>query len=255
MLTRHSRWNAQGVMAAATVAALVLGCSGDGGGTRRTIAITATNEACTPARIEVKAGEKVAFEVKNESSGDRELEGINGTKVEEVLVPGGRTRTVNYTVQESSDPLKLKCYIPAGPTTLIELVVNGKVAATGGEDGEEAEESPFKTKQSPKATVNVRLDSFSVKPDQASVAAGPIKFVARNDHATDVHELAVLRVREDGSLQNTGEIEDIDPRKSGEVVLDLPKGKYQLACLITPGEAGSTVDHYKTGMRVDFEVR
>lgn len=248
------QWNAQGVLALAAGAALILGCA-SGKGERRTIAISANSEACTPARIEVKSGERVAFEVKNESTGDREFEGIDGTKIDEVLVPAGRTRTINYTVQESPTPLKVKCYIPGGPATLIELVVTGKVEATGGKDVNDEGERAFKTKRSPKATVNVRLDSFSVKPDQASVAAGPIKFVATNDHAKDIHELAVLRVREDGSLQNTGEIEDIDPRKSGEVVLDLPKGKYQLACLITPGEAGSTVHHYKTGMRVDFEVR
>ncbi|TAJ20800.1 MAG: hypothetical protein EPO65_02785 [Dehalococcoidia bacterium] len=254
MSVRLGGKHVQGVFAVAAVTALLLGCSSDKG-ERRTIAVSANSEACTPARIEVKSGERVAFEVKNGSTGDREFEGIDGTKIDEVLVPAGRTRTINYTVQESTTPLKVKCYIPGGPTTLIELVVTGKAATTGGKDSKEEEESAFKTKKAPKATVDVRLDSFSVKPNEASVAAGPIKFVATNDDAKDVHELAVLRIREDGSLQNTGEIEDIDPKKSGEVVLDLPKGKYQLACLITPGEAGSTVDHYKTGMKVDFEVR
>ena len=43
--------------------------------------------------------------------------------------------------------------------------------------------------------------------------------------------------------------------KSGEVTLDLPPGKYVLACLIAAGEAGSTKDHFAEGMKLDFEVK
>lgn len=238
----------QGVFAVAALSVLLLGCSRGGGGERRTIAVLVTKDACSPDRIEVKAGERVAFEVKNESAVDREFEGIDGTKIEETLIPAGRTRTVNYTVPESTQPLKVKCYAPAGPTTLIEIVVGGKVSD---EDGD----SPFKTSKAARATVDVHLDSFTVKADAVSAPAGPIKFVATNDHTSDIHELAILRVKEDGSFQNAGEVEDIDPRKSGSITLDLPQGKYRLACLITPGEAGSKKDHYKEGMKLDFEVR
>jgi len=253
MLSRNL--SARGAVALGLIAALIIGCSGADEASRRAIEIIVSNEACTPARIDVKAGERVTFEVKNESSSDREFEGVDGTKIEEVLIPSGRTRTIQYTVQESAEPLKVKCYIPAGPTTLIELVVTGKVGAGGDAAIEEGDESPFKTSKAPQATVNVHLDSFVMKPDVLFAAPGPIKFVATNDHAADVHELAVLRLKEDGSFQNAGEIEDIGPRKGGSVVLDLPKGKYQLACLIAPGEAGSKVDHYQSGMRIDFEVR
>lgn len=237
------------------VAVLLTGCSGGGDAPRRTIEIIADNQACTPARIEVKAGERVAFEVKNQASGDREFEGVDGTKIEEVLIPAGRTRTIPYTVQESSTPLKVKCYIPAGPTTLIELAVTGKAASGGGQADEKGDESPFKTSKAPQATVTVHMDSFVMKPDMMSVSAGPIRFMAMNDHASEVHELAVLRLKEDGSYQNAGEVEDVAPKRSGSITLDLPKGKYVLACLITPGEAGSKTDHFKSGMRVDFEVR
>jgi uncharacterized cupredoxin-like copper-binding protein len=51
------------------------------------------------------------------------------------------------------------------------------------------------------------------------------------------------------------EVEDIDPEKGGSVVLDLEPGAYQLACLITIGEEGSTVDHYKQGMHTEFTVQ
>jgi uncharacterized cupredoxin-like copper-binding protein len=69
-----------------------------------------------------------------------------------------------------------------------------------------------------------------------------------------VHELAVLRVKDDGSYENLGEVEDIDPGKGGDVTLDLKPGKYVLACLITPGEAGSTEDHFSRGMHTELTV-
>lgn len=38
------------------------------------------------------------------------------------------------------------------------------------------------------------------------------------------------------------------------VTLNLAAGRYQLACLIVPGEAGSTTDHYQEGTHTDFTV-
>lgn len=116
-------------------------------------------------------------------------------------------------------------------------------------------EESFATKKVPAATVAVDLDSFTVKADRVSVPKGPTRFIARNVHASDVHELVVLRVRADGTKQNTGEVEDLKAKTSGEIVLDLPAGRYELACLIAKGEEGSTVDHYEAGMHIPFEVR
>ena len=124
------------------------------------------------------------------------------------------------------------------------------VACTAGSD-----RSPYATTKAPASTVDVRLASFTVTASVSSIAAGSIKFAATNTSTTEVHELAVLRVRTDGSLENTGEVEDIGPGKSGAVVLALPAGKYELACLIAKGEAGSAVDHYQAGMHIPFEVR
>ncbi|MEO6398003.1 MAG: hypothetical protein ABIP13_06010, partial [Tepidiformaceae bacterium] len=62
-------------------------------------------------------------------------------------------------------------------------------------------------------------------------------------------------VKSDGSYENTGEIEDLEPGKSGEITLDLPAGRYVLACLIAPGAAGSKEDHFQSGMKLDFEVK
>jgi plastocyanin len=98
-------------------------CGGDSGD-RRAIAITQTDVGCSPDKIDLTTGEKVKFEVKNDGKKDREVEGIDGTKLEEVLVPSGKTRSVNYTAPGSPGTQKVKCYVPGGNTVLIELNVS-----------------------------------------------------------------------------------------------------------------------------------
>ena len=240
------------VFSAFILASFAAACGGDSG-PRRTIKITQTDEGCTPASIDLATGEKVKFEVKNDGKKDREVEGIDGTKLEEVLVPSGRTRSLDYTAPSAAGAGKIKCYIPGGNTTIIELAISGETKADGG--GVRTTDNSLKTTKPAQDTVNVKLVSFEVDTDKLSVAKGATKFVATNESKTDIHELAVLRVKADGSYENTGEIEDIDPEKSGEITLDLPAGKYVLACLIVPGEAGSKTDHFKSGMKLDFEVK
>lgn len=240
-----------GTAALLAIGFLFAACGSDSGD-RRTIAITQTDDGCTPASIDLKAGEKVTFAVKNDGKKDREVEGIDGTKLEEVLVPSGRTRNVPYTAPGSEGVQKVKCYVPGGNSAIIELKVSGSSAKAGDDEGDGAE-SKYATTKAPNTTVDTELVSYKIKPDVASVPKGPTKFVARNT-ADEVHELAVLRVKDDGTYESAGEAEDLDPGTSKELVLDLPPGKYLLACLIIPGEAGSTVDHFQEGMHTDFEV-
>ncbi len=137
------------------------------------------------------------------------------------------------------------------------LVAGGSLmlAACGGKDTEAGSDNPYLTKKAPRATVEVQMIEFAMKPSVPSAPAGPIRFRATNASKSMVHELAVLRIKDDGSFDNTGEVEDVDPGKSGEITLDLPAGKYLLACVLVPGEAGSSVDHFKEGMKTEFEVR
>ena len=101
---------------------LTAACS-EGGAGGREINITQGEDGCTPESITVTAGEKVQLVVKNDSSHDvYEVEGIDGTKVEEFVVPVGKTRKAGYTVPGGDGVHKLKCYVPDGPTTVIELV-------------------------------------------------------------------------------------------------------------------------------------
>jgi hypothetical protein len=109
------------VSAAAVLGAVLVACSVGGG---REIQIVATDDGCTPTTITATTSEKLTFVVKNDAGSDRELEGIEGTKVEEVLVPSGRTRKVNYTTPGQASTEKLKCYIPGGPSTIINLEVS-----------------------------------------------------------------------------------------------------------------------------------
>jgi uncharacterized cupredoxin-like copper-binding protein len=238
------------------VSPIALVACGSDSGDRRVIEVTQTNDGCTPDSVDLKTGEQVVFKVTNKGDKARELEGINGTKLSEVLVPEGRTRNINYDAPSTAGNAALKCYIPGGNTTVITLNVSGDTTSGGNADAAaSAEDNSLKTDKPANDTVAVKLVSFEVSTDKPSVAAGPTKFVATNASKTDVHELAVLRVKDDGSYDNTGEVEDIDPEKSGEITLDLPAGKYLLSCLIVPGEAGSTVDHFKSGMHLEFEVK
>lgn len=108
---------------AAAIALVSLGaaCSSSGAGGRE-VQIVQRNDGCTPVTISVIPGEKLKLVVNNESNHDYEIEGIEGAKFEELIVPEGKTRTPGYTVPNDSNTHKLKCYVPDGVSTVIELV-------------------------------------------------------------------------------------------------------------------------------------
>ncbi|MEO8541712.1 MAG: cupredoxin domain-containing protein [bacterium] len=109
--------------AAVASSMLFAACGSDDGGDRRVVQIVQTDDACTPAAIDLASGEKVKFEVKNDGKRDQEVEGIDGTKVEEVLIPSGKTRSINYTAPKDPGEQKVKCYAPGGSSTIIVLTV------------------------------------------------------------------------------------------------------------------------------------
>ena len=236
-----------GLCLAAGAALLIAGCGASGEGGRK-VDITQTDEGCTPTSIDATAGEKLNLVVKNETGDIYEIEGIDGAKLEEVIVPDGRTRSIGYDVPESGGTTKLKCYIPGGASTIIE--VKAGEGPTG--DVGEAEPTPASESAAADATVTVTLDEYKITADSASVEAGNIKFVAENA-GEEIHELYVLKARE-GGYDVVGEVENVRPGESGAMTLELAAGEYELACLIVPGEADSTVDHFKEGMQEDFAV-
>lgn len=248
------------IPAALAVSALMLialasacASSGEGG---REVAITQRDDGCAPKSIDVTPGEKLKLVVKNDSGSDYEVEGIDGTKLEEVVVPEGRTRTPGYTVPSAaSGTYKIKCYIPAGIATIIELVAgDGAGSDPTAEPDPEADATKETTSNGDENNVVARLTEWKIEAAPATVAAGSVSFKATNDSPAMIHELAVLKVLEGDEFELQGEIEDIDPGASGEISLDLASGTYQLACLIVPGEAGSTEDHLAQGMKTRIVV-
>jgi len=110
-------------------------------------------------------------------------------------------------------------------------------------------------------TIRVMMDEWTIKPNPASVAAGPVTFEVTNQGAIE-HELIVLktdlaptslkmraaedRVDEGASGENLGEVE-LAAGKTGSLSIDLPAGRYVLLC--------NLLIHYKQGMVTSFEVK
>jgi uncharacterized cupredoxin-like copper-binding protein len=232
-------------------AALTVACSSSGEG-GRPVDVTQTDDGCTPATIQATPGEKLNLKVKNETGGIYEVEGIEGTDLEEVIVPEGRTREVGFNVPDEGGTSKIKCYQPGGVSTIIEVHAEG----TGGATSSGGATATASDSAAADVTVHAELTEYTITPNVTSIDAGTIKFDAENVSASLVHELAVLVLKDNGSIGDVlGEIEDIDPGAGGTLTLEMTPGKYQLACLLVPGEAGSTVDHYQEGMHIDFEVK
>lgn len=226
-------------------------CAGSGAGGRK-VEVIQRDDGCSPDVIDANPGEKLDLQVKNETGRTYEVEGIDGTNLEEVLVPEGRTRSVGYNVPAAGGVSKVKCYTPGGVSTIIEIRAGEAAVSAGADDNEDGDVTQALVADT---TVAVSLVEYEILPDVETIEAGTVLFEATNDSETLVHELAILRVESDGSLEVLAEIEDIDPGADGVTTVDLPAGRYQLACLLVPGEAGSTKDHYKEGMWTELTVR
>ena len=235
-----------GLCLAIGVPMVLVACSASGAGGRE-VNITQAGDGCSPTSIEATPGEKLNLLVKNETGDIYEIEGIDGAKLEEVIVPEGRTRSIGYNVPESGGTTKLKCYVPGGPATIIEVHA-GDAAPT--EDGPDATQPDEGTAAD--VTITAVMGEYTIEPDMPSANAGKIRFVADNT-GKEIHELYVLKVRE-GGFDVVGEIENIEAGAARAMTLELQPGEYQLACLIVPGEANSTVDHFKEGMYSEFTV-
>jgi uncharacterized cupredoxin-like copper-binding protein len=242
--------SSQSLLVLSALTLLLIAC-GSRAANRREIELFQTDDSCAPQSVDLTAGEKVTFVVHNNGKKDKELEGIDGTKLEEVLVPAGRTRRVNFTAPGTAGTPKLKCYVPGGASTIIELHVTGP--ATGGQDPSPAADGGPSTRPV-SDSIEVRLVEYSVDTSGQPVKAGAIRFAASNISTSQVHELAVMRQKAEGAFEILGEIEDLEPGSRGELILDLEPGRYTLACLIVPGEAGSTIDHFKAGMSTALVV-
>jgi uncharacterized cupredoxin-like copper-binding protein len=210
--------------------ALAISC-GNGGASGRKVEITQTDRGCTPSIIAATAGEKLDLVVKNAS-------GTGPYRLERV--------SAGYSLPAGDGTYTLRCYVLGGVSTTVHVVA-GKGAAT---ESTAVIRDPTSTPtvsgtpQAPDATIAVKLIDYSVTPDRPSVPAGTIRFDATNASAAVEHEFVVHRLRDDGSGDFIGEVEDIHPGKSKTLILDLTPGTYRLACFIVtrvggPGPAAS----------------
>ncbi len=113
----------RGVCLATVLVTLALAACGGNEAAGRTVQIVQTDDACTPTSLTVQAGERITFELVNQGTKDKEFEGIEGTRFEEVKVPAGKTRRSGWTAPKSPGTAKFKCYLPGGPTTIVTIEV------------------------------------------------------------------------------------------------------------------------------------
>lgn len=133
--------------------------------------------------------------------------------------------------------------------------------------GDRAEPSPEPAPEpTPAAAITVALTEFSVTPVPKVGIAGDVTFTVTN-LGTIKHEFVVaktdlepgaLPTGDDGSVDEeeidvTGEVEELEPKKTDELKLGLESGTYVLFCdVVDENEAIGA--HYKRGMRTSFTV-
>jgi hypothetical protein len=135
------------------------------------------------------------------------------------------------------------------------------------EPGADAAPGVLRTPPAGATQVAVALTEFEVAPDQTSVAAGQVYFLATNS-GREPHELVVIRTDlpadalpvEDGRVPEDevdmiGEIEPFAAGSSASAVFGLEPGGYVLICNIVEEEGGGTESHYLEGMRAAFTVQ
>jgi uncharacterized cupredoxin-like copper-binding protein len=105
--------------------------------------------------------------------------------------------------------------------------------------------------------VNVSLTTYGFKLTPSNIKAGDVKFVVKNDATDLMHEIILVKtdlapdkmpigsdntsIDEDSkAITIVGAVEDVEPGKSGEVVMKLTAGHYVYFC--------NKDNHYKLGM-------
>ena len=98
-------------------------------------------------------------------------------------------------------------------------------------------------------------EAMTLTLDKATVKAGPVTFMVKNDAMTEEHEMVAVRLKspdqkvtvdpktdrvDEKKLKSIGEVSELKPGKSGELKANLKPGTYLLLCNIK--------GHYKAGM-------
>lgn len=109
--------------------------------------------------------------------------------------------------------------------------------------------------------VAVTLDDYVIQPGSSTVSAGEVTFKIENNGATE-HEMVVIRSdidpatiavedhvidEEAEGMTPIGEVEDVQPGDSTDLVLTLEAGEYILVCNLP--------NHFERGMVTTFTVK
>jgi uncharacterized cupredoxin-like copper-binding protein len=78
-----------------------------------------------PSEITVAPGTKVTFVIKNEGSVDHEFESIEAGEagIDEIFIPAGRTRRVNWTAPSEAATFKVYCDLPGHRAAGMEITL------------------------------------------------------------------------------------------------------------------------------------
>ncbi|MGZ5214560.1 MAG: cupredoxin domain-containing protein [Actinomycetota bacterium] len=108
--------------------------------------------------------------------------------------------------------------------------------------------------------VAVTLHDYKIEPAVTTVSAGEVTFTIENVGATE-HEMVVIRTdvaiadmaveghetnEEAPGMTPIGEVEDVQPGESTDLVLTLESGRYVFLCNLPK--------HFERGMVTEFEV-
>jgi uncharacterized cupredoxin-like copper-binding protein len=197
-----------------------------------TVAVTATDSACTPAKTELPAG-KVTFAVTNK-----------GGKVTELYVYGPGDRVIGEV--ENVGPgatRKLSANLTAGTYELAckpgqtGSGIRTKITVTGS-GGAQGGAAPVASRE-----VEVHAVDYAFNFNDPAIKAGEtIKFELIND-GTKKHEFEVFGP--DGKV--VGEVEAVDPGAKDSATLEFAKaGTYRYECHID--------DHHERGMHGELRV-
>jgi uncharacterized cupredoxin-like copper-binding protein len=154
-----------------------------------------------------------------------------------------------------------------GGTSSASSSASGTGSTSGSASGAPIEPGVVETKPADATQVDVTLREWAVEPQQKSVKAGKVYFLATNAGPEDGHELVIIKtdkapdalpvtdhkVPED-DVDIVDEIEPFAANSKASATVELEKGNYVLICNITEVENGETESHYEEGMRVAFTV-
>jgi uncharacterized cupredoxin-like copper-binding protein len=113
------------ILSAALALLALAACTSVGGGEEIPVVAdeTAGTMSFEPKVIKVAPGQEVTFVVKNEGDQDHEFES-DEAGIEEVIIPGGRERRVNWTAPSRPGTFPVYCDLPGHREAGMELTVD-----------------------------------------------------------------------------------------------------------------------------------